>query len=154
MNSMAETPRQDDSDICPGNRPIHRTFLHGRMRFLQCCIAQSPLNQRVQIAKEGFMKSSPIILEAIAKRKCITATYNKMHIRLAPHILYTRHDDLFVDGVTMERDGNPPREFKIGAFKLAGLSDVALAPEAFEPIADLDLKAPLYEGKTLFAVEG
>ena len=84
---------------------------------------------------------------------CITATYNKMHIRLAPHVLYTRHDDLFVDGVTMERDGNPPREFKIGCFKLAGLNDVALAPEAFEPIADLDLKAPLYEGKTLFAVE-
>ncbi|MDZ7895157.1 MAG: hypothetical protein U5M50_09530 [Sphingobium sp.] len=100
------------------------------------------------------MQPSAIILEAIAKRKCITATYNRLHIRLAPHVLYTRHDDLFVDGVTMEREGKPPREFKIGAFKLAGLNDVALAPEAFEPTPDLDLKNPLYEGTTLFAVEG
>ena len=32
------------------------------------------------------------MLEAIARRRCLEAVYNRMNVRLAPHILYTRHD--------------------------------------------------------------
>ena len=64
--------------------------------------------------------SSRSVLEAIARERCIEATYNRVEVRLAPHILYTRHGELYVDAVTILRDGKPPREVKLGSFKLAG----------------------------------
>ncbi|MEZ5709242.1 MAG: hypothetical protein R3E02_07645 [Blastomonas sp.] len=99
------------------------------------------------------MEHSKTIIEAIALRKCIMATYNRMRVKLAPHVLYTRHDDLFVDAVTLERDGQPPREAKLGQFKLAGLSAVGFADRGFEPADLLDLAEPRYDGTLLFAVE-
>jgi len=99
------------------------------------------------------MEASRIFLEAIALRKCVEATYNRMKMRLAPHILYTRHEELFVDAVALERDGQPAREVKLGTFKLAGLKEVALAGEQFQrqPVFDPDDRK--YAGVTLFAVE-
>ena len=73
----------------------------------------------------------PTIFEAIVRMRCLAATYNRTDVTLAPHIIYTRHDDLFVDGVVVERDGKPPRELKVGTFKLAGLGDVRLTARAF-----------------------
>ena len=78
------------------------------------------------------MDMNKTVLEAIALRKCLEATYNRVRIRLAPHILYTKHDQLYLDGVTLERDGKPPREIKVGAFKLDGLNDLALTDREFE----------------------
>ena len=78
------------------------------------------------------MDSPTPIFEAIALQKCLKATYNKMVVTLAPHILYTRHDEMFMDAVTTDRDGHPPRELKLGTFKLAGLSDVEILDETFE----------------------
>lgn len=72
-----------------------------------------------------------ILIEAIARRRCVTATYNRQATLLAPHIVYTKHGDLFVDAVTVEREGKPPREIKLGAFKLAGLTGLALTSRAF-----------------------
>ncbi len=77
------------------------------------------------------MDTNRLYFEAIALRKCIRATYNRMTVILAPHILFTRHDELFIDAVTLERDGQPPREIKIGTFKLAGLKDVSLLGQSF-----------------------
>lgn len=92
------------------------------------------------------------ILEAIAKRLCIEATYNRTTFRLAPHILYTRHDELYLDAVALEKAGQPPREIKIGTFKLAGLKDVVLCEIGFEPEAMFDPNDGKYQGVTLFAV--
>ncbi|WP_022682872.1 hypothetical protein [Sphingobium bisphenolivorans] len=95
-----------------------------------------------------------MIFEAIALQKCLMATYNKMVVKLAPHILYTRHDEMFIDAVTTERDGRPPRELKLGTFKLAGLSEVSLLEEKFEAMHGLyDETDSKYKGVSLFAVE-
>ena len=51
----------------------------------------------------------------------MSATYNRGKVKLAPYVLYEKDDDLFVDAVTLERDGRPPREAKLGAFRLSGL---------------------------------
>ena len=91
-------------------------------------------------------------LEAIATRRCVAATYNRMRVSLAPHILYTRHDEMFVDAVTIEREGLPPREIKFGTFKLAGLKDVAVEDRPFEPNPEFDPAIEKYEGVTLFTV--
>jgi hypothetical protein len=99
------------------------------------------------------MDTNRLYFEAIALRKCIRATYNRMNVTLAPHILFTRHDELFIDAVTIERDGHPPREIKIGTFKLAGLKDVTLLGQTFRPEPQFDPADEKYAGVTLFAVE-
>lgn len=100
----------------------------------------------------GAMEASRILLEAIALKTSVEAVYNRMKLRLAPHILYTRHDELFVDAVTLERDGQPPREVRLGTFKLTGLSQVALAGQPFRPAPVFDPGESKYAGVTLFAV--
>lgn len=72
-----------------------------------------------------------ILIEAIARKQCVIATYNRQTMLLAPHIVYSKHGDLFVDAVTVEREGKPPREIKLGAFKLAGLTGIALSRRPF-----------------------
>jgi hypothetical protein len=78
------------------------------------------------------------MLEAIATRVCVTATYNRDTIVLAPHVLYTRHGEEHADGVVLERNGAPPKEAKLSTFKLAGLHDVAVTDRAFvsDPLFD------------------
>lgn len=99
------------------------------------------------------MTTSPILLEAIALKKCVVVTYNRTEMKLAPHILYSKNDALYVDAVALLRNGLPPREKKLGAFHLAGLADIRLTDEHFaaEPVFDPTLDR--YEGATLFAVE-
>lgn len=99
------------------------------------------------------MESSKLLLEAIALRKCVAATYNRNRVKLAPHVLYTRHDELFIDAVTVERNGEAPRETKLGTFKLAGLTEIELAARAFQTEPAFNPKDSRYEGTTLFAVE-
>ena len=100
------------------------------------------------------MSSPAIILESIARLRCVTATYNRGIVVLAPHILYTRHDELYLDATTISRDGNPPRETKIGTFKLDGLGDLTLVDEQeFEAHPLFEPEAEKYTGTTLLAVE-
>ena len=97
--------------------------------------------------------STPILLEAIVKLQAVAATYNRTELTLAPHILYTRHGDLHVDAVTLERDGRPPKEEKLGTFKLAGLSAVRMTPRRFVRSALFDAAAERYQGEAVIAVE-
>ena len=99
------------------------------------------------------MNINKILLEAIALRRCVVGTYNRMAVTLAPHILYSRGERLFIDAVTIERDGRPPRETKLGTFQLEGLKDVALADPPFKPATLFDPNAGKYAGVTLFAVQ-
>lgn len=91
--------------------------------------------------------------EGVALKKCVTATYNKSKIVLAPHILYTRHDEMHVDAVTIEREGQPPRELKLGTFKLSGLKDVIVEDRQFEPSDLFDATAEKYQDTTLMVIE-
>ncbi len=102
---------------------------------------------------ETNVNANALLLQAIALRTCIEATYNRMRCVLAPHILYTRHDDVFVDAVTLERDGQPPREIKLGAFKLMGLKDIVVTDRPFQPDGIFNPHDIKYEGVTLFVVE-
>jgi hypothetical protein len=99
------------------------------------------------------MSTNQILLEAIALKKCVKVRYNRVDMLLAPHILYTKNDALYVDAVALERNGLPPREKKLGAFHLAGLSELALSDQHFEVESVYEPEAERYEGATLFAVE-
>lgn len=101
------------------------------------------------------MTASPLLLEAIALKKCITATYNRVEMLLAPHILYSRNDALYIDAVALEKNGAPPREKKLGAFHLQGLTDIVLADQHFERETELfDPEHERYQSGTLFVIEG
>lgn len=93
-----------------------------------------------------------IVLEAIVKRFAISATYNLAQVTLAPHILYTRHGDLHVDAITLEREGKPPKEVKIGTFKLSGLNALRVTPRHFVPSRMFDAADPKYADVTLMAI--
>ena len=97
---------------------------------------------------------TPLVLQAIALRKCLDAVYNNGTVRLAPHLLFSRHDELYLAAVTLTRDGQPPREPKLGTFKLAGLKDLAVAEDAtFEAFPGFDPETHDHGGTTLFALE-
>src|SRR3546814_20450466 len=81
----------------------------------------------------GRMDTTKLLLESIATRKCVETVYNRMAVKLAPHILYTRHDELFIDAVTTEREGKPPREIKIGTFKLPARPTLRSTNQRFRP---------------------
>ena len=96
--------------------------------------------------------STPVVFEAIVKKLAIAATYNRGEVTLAPHIIYTKHGALYLDALTLERDGKPPKEVKLGAFKLAGLAPLRITARRFE-ISDLfRTNDPRYDGVTLMAV--
>ncbi|RYD24556.1 MAG: hypothetical protein EOP89_11160 [Lysobacteraceae bacterium] len=95
----------------------------------------------------------PTVFEAIVRKKCLTATYNKLPIVLAPHIIFTRHGEMYVDGVVLEREGKPPREFKVGTFKLIGLVDLALVDRNFQVSELFSPSDPKYADNALMAVE-
>jgi len=101
----------------------------------------------------GTMEPNQIVLEAIARQKCVTATYNRQNVKLAPHVLWTRHDDLFVDAVALERDGKPPREYKMGTYKLDGLKDLAGHDQSFLPATTYNPNDEKYAAGKLFALE-
>ena len=95
----------------------------------------------------------PVVFEAIVKQQAIAAMYNRGSVTLAPHILYTKHGEIYLDALTLERDGQPPKEVKIGAFKLSGLSALRITPRRFQPSELFQPKDAKYEGVTLLAIE-
>ena len=99
------------------------------------------------------MEPSKLVLEAIALRQCVEATYNRMALKLAPLILYTKHGELYVDGVTVEREGRAPKEVKLGTFKLAGLRIHDIVRRSFKAETCFNPSDQKYAGVTLFAVE-
>ena len=99
------------------------------------------------------MQAPKLLFEAIATKKCVGAVYNRSSIKLAPHILYTRHDELYLDAVTVERDAQPPRELKVGTFKIAGLTELTLTDVPFRTAQLFNPDDPKYAGVSLFAVE-
>ena len=99
------------------------------------------------------MDDNKAILQAIALRLCLQVTYNRATVLLAPHVLYKRNDSYFIDAITISRDGNPPREEKIGSFNLAGLSEVSVSetPFVISPLFDrMDAK---YRAGTMFMID-
>jgi hypothetical protein len=109
---------------------------------------------RLKLPEKG--KDPPladVIIQAIREQLCIRATYNRGLIRMAPHILYTGHEALFVDAVVTERNGVAPVEPKLGAFRLSGLNGVAMTMEPFQLSALFDPTDERYAGKTIAAVE-
>ncbi|ARR52600.1 hypothetical protein [Rhizorhabdus wittichii] len=110
---------------------------------------------RVVAPAEGpaLTGDAQIIAQAVRRKLAITAVYNRTNMVIAPHILYTKHDDLFIDGVVTLRDGKVPAELKLGTFKLAGLNSVSLTVDTFTVQPFYDPADAKYEGVTVAKVD-
>ena len=86
---------------------------------------------------ENDTEAEAALREGIARKRCVSAVYNKRTVIVAPHQMFERHGDLFVRAVTVEIDGQKPKEAKIGTFKLACLKDVEITRKLFRTQADL-----------------
>ena len=93
------------------------------------------------------------IIEAIVRLRCVAATYNRAPVVLAPHILYSRNGALHIDAITVTRDGLPPREPKMGTFKLDGLGAVELVEQGFAVSAIYDPAEARYGDGQRFEVQ-
>lgn len=98
------------------------------------------------------MTAHRTILEAIATKHCLTASYNGTAFVLAPHILYTRIDLVYLDAVPITKNGALPREVKMATFKVDGMSDIQLADEVFDISPLYEPWLDKYRDKTLFSV--
>ena len=72
---------------------------------------------------------------------------------LAPHVAYTRHGELYVDAITVARNGMLPREEKLGTFKVSGLGEPRLTGRDFGVSALYEPEAERYAGCALVAVD-
>ena len=98
----------------------------------------------VSDAQEDRASISDILRFAMMQRICVSVVYNNMDMLLAPHMLWTKHGDLHVDAVTVERAGGAPKVAKLGTFKLAGLNGVALTSRLFTPFPEFSPQDPKY----------
>ncbi len=99
------------------------------------------------------MPDTQLLIDAITNKKCVSATYNGVEMILAPHVLYTKHEATFVDAITLARNGQPPREKKLGSFNISGLKLLALTPQDFETDRLFDRTLAKYVAVTLRMVE-
>ena len=82
------------------------------------------------------------LLEAISRRMLVEALYNGVTIRLAPHLMFERHGDLFVAALNLGKTWRSDEEPRLGQFKLAGLNDTRLIEEEFEPLPGYSAEPP------------
>lgn len=99
------------------------------------------------------VNNTPTVLEGIVRQRCLSTTYNRTRMILAPHILYTRHGALYMDAAVVSREGMLPREEKMGTFKLDGLKDLTVLERAFTISGLFDAALEKYQGETLMAAE-
>lgn len=93
-----------------------------------------------------------ILLEAVARRRVVTALYNGVTMKLAPHLLFERHGDLFVSAWNMNKNTRPDDEPKLGYFKLDGLAEVTLIEEPFEPLPSFTPQVPRADDTLVMAI--
>ena len=92
------------------------------------------------------------LMEAIARKKLVTAQYNGQTLTLAPHLLFERRGDLFISALNLGKSWRSDEEPRLGHFKLGGLASIELSEEGFEPIPGFEAAPPREEDSPLLAV--
>ena len=93
-----------------------------------------------------------VLFEAIARKRAVTAQYNGVQMRLAPHVLFERRGDLFLSALNMTKNWRSDEEKRLGHFKLDGLGETALTDEGFDPLPSFEAAAPQADDKLVMAL--
>ncbi|WP_428681344.1 WYL domain-containing protein [Sphingopyxis sp.] len=92
------------------------------------------------------------MMEAIARRRTVSADYNGNRMTLAPHQLFERHGALFVSALNLGKTWRSEEERRLGHFKLDGLRAPELGDEEFDPLPSFEAAAPRDDDILLMAV--
>jgi len=92
------------------------------------------------------------LMEAIARKQAVTARYNGNVIKLAPHLLFERHGDLFISALNMSKSWRADDEQRLGQFKLAGLAAMELLEEHFDPLPTYEPATPRSDDTLILAI--
>jgi hypothetical protein len=92
------------------------------------------------------------MMEAIARRRTVSADYNGNRMTLAPHQLFERHGALFVSALNLGKTWRSEEERRLGHFKLDGLGAPELGEEEFDPLPSFEAAAPRDDDVLLMAV--
>ena len=92
------------------------------------------------------------LMEAIARKKVVTAQYNGQTLTLAPHLLFERRGDLFISALNLNKSWRSDEEPRLGHFKLGGLASIELSEEGFEPLPGFEAAPPREEDTPLLGV--
>jgi hypothetical protein len=92
------------------------------------------------------------MMEAVASKLLVTATYNGREMTLAPHTLILRHGEMFAGALNLDKTWRSDESPRLGYFKLAGLSDVKVMRKQFEPIDGFQGALPQANDQLVLAV--
>lgn len=106
----------------------------------------------MQQVLEPVKTTEQIVIEAIGRTRLLIASYNGTEMQLAPHQLYSRRGEFFVSALNMGKNWRSVEEQRLGHFKIAGLSSVALSEIEFSPLESFDHSLPQEEDEKIFAV--
>lgn len=93
-----------------------------------------------------------VLFEAIARKRAVTAEYNGVRMRLAPHVLFERRGDLFLSALNMTKNWRSDEDKRLGHFKLDGLGDTMLTDECFDPLPSFEPATPQPDDTLVLAV--
>lgn len=93
-----------------------------------------------------------VLFEAIARKRSITAEYNGVQMRLAPHVLFERRGDLFISALNMTKNWRSDDEKRLGHFKLEGLGQTRLTDEGFDPLPSFEATTPQPDDTLVLAI--
>lgn len=93
-----------------------------------------------------------VLFEAIARKRAVTAEYNGVQMRLAPHVLFERRGDLFLGALNLTKNWRSDDEKRLGHFKLDGLGETTLTDDGFDPLPAFEPAAPSPEDTLVLAI--
>lgn len=111
-------------------------------------ISLSPQKAALELMDDTRLK----LMEAIARKRKVTAHYNGQVLTLAPHLLFERRGDLFVSALNLNKSWRSDEDPRLGHFKLGGLASIELIEETFDPLPNFEASAPHDEDTPLLAV--
>lgn len=92
------------------------------------------------------------LMEAIVRQRTVAVHYNGQDLKIAPHLLYERHGDLFVGALNLSKNWRDDDDRRLGQFKLAGLRQAQLLEEGFDPLPTYKAEPPRGEDTIVMAL--
>lgn len=102
--------------------------------------------------QDQALSADRLLVEAIARHRLVTAQYNGATLELAPHRLFSRHGELHLSAFNPNKNWRSEEERRLGHFKLAGLGEVTILEDGFDPLPDFGPELPREGDIEVFSV--
>ncbi|MWV28206.1 WYL domain-containing protein [Aurantiacibacter rhizosphaerae] len=93
------------------------------------------------------------IAEAIQLKRVIMVTYNGERLQLNPHQLFARHHSVYLRAFNPAKSLRHDEDPTLGNFNIAGMSDIDVTTDAFEPLASFDAEVVKAGDNALVSVD-